>query len=234
MDGIEAAKIIRGKSDYYADSPVIALTANALSGMREMYIANGFSDFLAKPVEMPKLNAILTAWIPPEKQRAAAKPNAVADNKAAILEVFAADARERLSAIPKCLESGDMKLFATYVHALKSASANAGYKDLSEKARLLESAAKDNDNAYIDKNIGDFIKTLEDVIRENEKPLPEKTDIPREKLLGLRTALTALDIGEIDRITAEIGSAMPRDIAECILISDYERAVELIDSINAV
>jgi len=65
MDGIEATKRIRKD---YPDLPIIALTANAVSGMKEMFISNGFNDFLSKPIDIIKMNAILAKWLPKEKQ----------------------------------------------------------------------------------------------------------------------------------------------------------------------
>jgi CheY-like chemotaxis protein len=50
------------------ETPIIALTANAVSGMREMFLQNGFSDFLSKPITVQALDAILTKWISLEKQ----------------------------------------------------------------------------------------------------------------------------------------------------------------------
>ena len=65
MDGIEAVKIIREKIDgeYARTVPVIALTANALIGNDKMFLANGFQDFLTKPIDMTKLDAILNKWV---------------------------------------------------------------------------------------------------------------------------------------------------------------------------
>jgi signal transduction histidine kinase/CheY-like chemotaxis protein len=70
MDGIEATKLIREMSSenpHYAELPIIALTANAVSGTKEMFLSNGFNDFLSKPIDVIKLNAILGKWIPKEK-----------------------------------------------------------------------------------------------------------------------------------------------------------------------
>ncbi len=66
MDGIEATKLIREMG--YAELPIIALTANAISGIKEMFLASGFNDFLSKPIDTIKLNAVLAKWIPKEKQ----------------------------------------------------------------------------------------------------------------------------------------------------------------------
>jgi len=48
--------------------PVIALTANAVVGMREMFLKNEFDDFLSKPIDVSKLDEILDRWIPEEKK----------------------------------------------------------------------------------------------------------------------------------------------------------------------
>jgi len=72
MDGVEATAKIRSMAadgdSYYRDLPIIALTANAVSGMREMFLGNDFDDFIPKPIEPKKINAILERWIPKEKQ----------------------------------------------------------------------------------------------------------------------------------------------------------------------
>ena len=71
MDGVEATLKIRemGLDDpYYRELPIVALTANAVAGMREMYLENGFNDFLSKPIDTAELNTVLEKWLP-EKLR---------------------------------------------------------------------------------------------------------------------------------------------------------------------
>jgi len=75
MDGIEATAIIRAwekeqlkKDPNHREVPIIALTANAVVGMREMFMENGFNDFIAKPIDVSKLDEILDRWIPKEKK----------------------------------------------------------------------------------------------------------------------------------------------------------------------
>jgi CheY-like chemotaxis protein len=70
MDGIETTAHIRALGDetpYYKNVPIIALTANAISGTREMFLESGFDDFLSKPIDITVLNTILEKWIPKEK-----------------------------------------------------------------------------------------------------------------------------------------------------------------------
>lgn len=68
MDGVETLRLIRGKiENYYQKVPVIALTANAIAGMRERFLRNGFTDFLEKPVEASVLERVLRRNLPEEK-----------------------------------------------------------------------------------------------------------------------------------------------------------------------
>ncbi|MDR1420944.1 MAG: response regulator [Treponema sp.] len=65
MDGIEAVRIMRNETegDYAKTVPVIALTANAIVGNDKLFLENGFQDFLTKPIDMTKLDAILHKWV---------------------------------------------------------------------------------------------------------------------------------------------------------------------------
>ena len=65
MDGVEATQIIRSRDEaYYKNLPIVALTANAVGGARESFMANGFSGFLAKPIELAALERILKQHLP--------------------------------------------------------------------------------------------------------------------------------------------------------------------------
>ena len=69
MDGIEATKIIRSEcKDTSGQAIIIALTANAIQGAKEEYLANGFDDFLSKPFERHQLHEMLEKWIPEERR----------------------------------------------------------------------------------------------------------------------------------------------------------------------
>jgi CheY-like chemotaxis protein/anti-sigma regulatory factor (Ser/Thr protein kinase) len=60
MDGIEATKIIR-ESGY--TEPIVALTANAVAGQLEVFLENGFDDFISKPIDIRQMNAVLNKLI---------------------------------------------------------------------------------------------------------------------------------------------------------------------------
>jgi signal transduction histidine kinase/ActR/RegA family two-component response regulator len=87
MDGIEAVALIRKweaapqkEKEPGSTVPIIALTANAVSGMKEMFLDNGFDDFLSKPIEIARLEAIVTRWVPGEKQIAVIPENLLSTN----------------------------------------------------------------------------------------------------------------------------------------------------------
>jgi CheY-like chemotaxis protein len=65
MDGIEATRIIRNEigSEYAKTVPIIALTANALAGNEEMFLAAGFNAFIAKPIDIMRLDVLLNQWV---------------------------------------------------------------------------------------------------------------------------------------------------------------------------
>ena len=68
IDGVQVLHIMRGWEDYPCkDTPVIILTANAVTGAREMYLREGFYDFLSKPVNPDKLEKMLLDLLPEDK-----------------------------------------------------------------------------------------------------------------------------------------------------------------------
>lgn len=68
MDGVETLHAIRQKvGNYFLNVPVIALTANAVAGTREIMLAEGFNDFVEKPVERSVLERVLRRTLPAAK-----------------------------------------------------------------------------------------------------------------------------------------------------------------------
>lgn len=67
MDGVEATKILLESEDFDNSTPIVALTANALNSAVDMFIKNGFSDFLPKPIDSDALAQCLLKWLPAYK-----------------------------------------------------------------------------------------------------------------------------------------------------------------------
>jgi signal transduction histidine kinase len=191
MDGVETTRAIRAMpGERCRTMPVVALTANAVSGMREMFLENGFNDFLAKPVEVPKLDALLKKWIPVERRRespitadlilkTAALPETVfpviegIDVAAGVariggslrrytdlLKVFRRDAETALTLLAQEPDASSLGAFTTQVHALKSALGSIGAGGLSQLAALLEKAGREADTAVISSYLASFREQL--------------------------------------------------------------------------
>jgi CheY-like chemotaxis protein len=72
MDGIETTQRIRNMGDadeYFVNVPIVALTANAVFGTKEMFLENGLEKYIKKPIDTVKLSSTLEKWIPKEKQK---------------------------------------------------------------------------------------------------------------------------------------------------------------------
>jgi CheY-like chemotaxis protein len=173
MDGLEVTAIIR-QTDY--KTPIIALTANAINGVEEMFIAGGMDDLLVKPIEMRKLEAILDKWIPQKlRQRRSVKggklhgefptikgvdvnlgvnrTGGTLKNYTRVLSTFVEESRSVFTELKNAVKEKNFKLFTTKVHALKSSTANIGAISVSEMAATLESAGYIEDTDTITRNL---------------------------------------------------------------------------------
>jgi CheY-like chemotaxis protein len=188
MDGIEATKHIRNLG---YKRPVVALTANAITGQAEMFLKNGFDDFISKPIDIRQLNAVLNKLIrdkqPQEildearKQKnslyAAGGHNIVIDHQLA--QFFVRDAEKAVGILNaicknKCRRTDDIAIFIINIHAMKSALANVGESDLCSMASDLEQAGRDLNIELILSSLPEFIVSLQKII-EKLKPVDDDT-----------------------------------------------------------
>ncbi|MBQ7479355.1 MAG: response regulator [Selenomonadaceae bacterium] len=169
MDGIETLKRLRKlPGSHNQKVPVISLTANAISGAREEYLAAGFQDYLTKPIDSSRLEELLIKYLPQdlvlpgsgakaEMSHSSALPSWLAsvgglDIKAGIshcgteesylaaLSVFAESVLSGAEEIEGCYRAEDWSNYTTKVHALKSSARIIGAGELSERAKRLEDA----------------------------------------------------------------------------------------------
>jgi CheY-like chemotaxis protein len=83
MDGMETTRAVRKFKGAYEKLPIVALTANTVADMKEMFLANGFNGFISKPIVLREMDKILKEWLSPEKISRHARANsAVIDNEA--------------------------------------------------------------------------------------------------------------------------------------------------------
>ncbi|MCI5751346.1 MAG: ATP-binding protein [Oscillospiraceae bacterium] len=195
MDGIEATKIIRDMDgDYYKKLPIVALTANAVNGVKEMFIREGLNDFLAKPIEISALDRILRAYLPGEYKQSPAtaeygKNDRRSGNRAnsggpkmfdpdkglmytggddsvyrEILSLYVKKGPEKIEYIGGLYDKKDWKNYIIEVHALKSTSLSIGAEKLSALAKELEAAGKSGNYRTIDRKNDALLKMYGNVI----------------------------------------------------------------------
>lgn len=187
MDGVDALNEIKKDSTAINfDTPVVALTANAISGARDFYVEAGFEDYITKPIESTLLKScikrLLEEKIVKTDKLATEKANTVsADMRESIrqipfieldkavefsgdeevyfviLEEFYATSDGRVASIEKYFNSGDIKNYTIEVHALKSSAKIIGDNELSEMARELEHAGNEKNIKLIEEKTNDLI-----------------------------------------------------------------------------
>ena len=188
MDGIETLKRLK-KMNLPAETKIVVLTANAISGARERYIKWGFDDYLSKPINVDELEGILAKFLPPEitsyeeigdeKKTAQVEEKILSsiDMEVALTncmdseEFFIEMAEEFLvgdktEELGKFLAAEDWKAYRISAHALKSTSLVIGAVELSEKARAQEFAARDGNIDELKNNHDDLMATYKKVREE--------------------------------------------------------------------
>ncbi len=182
-DGIETLKEMNALADTLnSETPIVCLTANAISGMREMYISAGFDDYLTKPIDPGRLEALLLHYLPKEKLRDATedeednglipefiyKLDALDVNAGVVhcgsreayietLKMYQDAARKNADEIEKYWNEKDLKNTAIKIHALKSTSRVIGAIKLGDLAAHLEKAAEAADTKTLEREIGNLL-----------------------------------------------------------------------------
>ncbi|MDR1084270.1 MAG: response regulator [Deltaproteobacteria bacterium] len=245
LDGLEATVAIRDLDDR-KDLPIIALTANAISGMKEMFLKNGFSDFLSKPIEVQKLAEIMEKWLPSAKKKppggnekvtvpddtftlpeiagvdiqfGLARTGGSPKRYLKLLEMFCRDTGARLPELAASVNDPEHKSAVTHVHALKSVLASIGATSLSSLASGLEAAAREGGSL----KAGQELKTFYDEL----KALLSRT---HEALAAIREAIGKecgdLSSDRINRLMVSLKQALARD--------DIDSMDETVEALNSL
>jgi CheY-like chemotaxis protein len=170
VNGIEAVARIRALGTAYHETvPIVALTANAVSGTKEMFFEAGFDDFISKPIDVLKLNSVLERWIPKEKKQAV-ESNApkrqhgpAADPR--LLAAFCRDAEKAAVTMREAAASGDIGAITTAAHGMKSALAVIGEAEKSNMAFALEQAGLRGDSEAIGAGLDCFLEGLAELVQ---------------------------------------------------------------------
>lgn len=211
-DGIETLHQIRNGNDVNKETPIVVLTANAVAGARSRYLAEGFDDYMSKPVDVAKLEATLLRYLPMELQimtkSEAVQGQTVTEagdtqdenepivraiglqycggNEKLYEEILQSYYTEGLKYREKLQEhyaSHDWEGYAITAHTLKSTSLGIGAAALSKLAKIQELAAKTADGIRVAENHERFLLKMDEVLEIIGAPqVPEVSNEPGEAI----------------------------------------------------
>jgi len=255
MDGIETTKLIReweAEQNYSTSfakgetrNTIVALTANAVSGQSDMFLNNGFDDFISKPIDIRQLDAILNKYVrdkqPPEVIEALRNKKSKTDTL--LLESFIRDARKTIQWLDEQQQNNAdfnneniLKKYTIMVHGMKSSLWNIGESALSDMAYKLEMSAKEKNIDIITASTNEFKNSLLSLLEKLELNInqhnKEHDDIEylSDKLMAIQELAASYDrkgalniITEIKNCSKETKAALEK-ITEFITHSEFEEA----------
>jgi len=242
MDGVEATRILRSMG---YKLPIVALTANAVAGQADIFLGNGFDDYISKPIDIRQLNSVLNKLVrdkhPPEvveeaRRRARAPQTDTAQTalNAMFVDLFIRDANKTLAVLEHFVEQkgphseDDVRTYVIHAHGVKSALANMGRLDLSATALRLEMLGRDDNIDALLTDTPGFINSLRDYVDklkpQDEAPAADAADddtgLLREKLIIVKSACEEYDEYSSGEALAELSektwSPQPREMLDSI------------------
>jgi signal transduction histidine kinase len=248
MDGIEAVRAIRANG--YA-RPIIALTANAVTGQAEIFLANGFDGFISKPIDIRELNASLNKYVRGKRLIEVTEAQQLDPELA---KIFIRDAEKTIAVLQEyearnSYQSDDLKMYILNVHALKSALANISEIELSSFAKDLEQAGREQNIAFISEQTSTFLGELRTLVSklksaavENNAGEVSDEDVAyfHEMLQIIKEACTTYDIDAAKAVLRGLKqrpwpgqySKVLDSVSEHLLHSDFDEAEAVITIFN--
>ena len=261
-DGLETFRTMR-KLNLQGQTPIIMLTANAVVGAREKYLDEEFNDYLSKPVEERELIRLCRQYLPGDlitEVDGNGKNNEKKDisdqkiqNLSGVLNIeegmqfcmhkpdFYMEMIEdflttdRMRMIRDSYDIGQMDDYRINVHALKSMAYTLGADDISEQAKALENAARENDMDYIHINHSRLLQSY-DALTERIRALAigEEKHQKQNKLLPITEVLDLLKkahecarIFDLDGVNEAVGR-----LDECEFSGEMEISMKALKKAN--
>jgi len=222
MDGVETTQRMRALEDTYIQNmPIIALTANAVTGAREIFKEAGMNDFVPKPIELKDICSKIRAWLPHEL---IVKMSAPAQQQLQIpaqmlpviegldvtegikncgsLELFTNLLGDfyklidlKSTKIEKCLADGMIRDYTIEVHALKNTARMIGALELSEQFYQMEQCGNAGDVDTIFREtpaIMELYRSYKPILEPYGKANEQgKKEVPKEELVKVLEQLNA-------------------------------------------
>jgi PAS domain S-box-containing protein len=227
MDGFEATRQIRANPDW-AGLPVLAMTANAMSGDRELCLQAGMNDHIGKPIDVNQLFTTLAQWVSPSGQgpdvtTAPTSPAAptlptiegldlnqamrrMGGNAALIRKLlgrFVQTQNEAAQRIHDALSTGDLNTATREAHTLKGLAGNIGAGTIAELAQSLESDLRQESLAQALERLPQLGDMLKDLVAAIQEAIPAAEGTPSANVKPVDTSSLASDVGELAALLAD-------------------------------
>ena len=178
MDGIEATRAIRALPGDLGAIPIISMTANAMNGDRESYLAAGMNDYVSKPIDRDDLLDKVLRWGARGASANAAEKSAETtqaetlaalavdlgeDGLSALIDRHADEARARLDRLRAAAEQGDIEAIRGEAHDLKSTMGAFGAA-AAERALAVETACREGRGAVATKLVPVLESAVDDAL----------------------------------------------------------------------
>ena len=194
LDGVETLRRIRNGNSINVDTPVIALTADVVAGVKEKYIKEGFIDYISKPIDAKKIETKVGSYIPKRISREIKENDKIIENNNTLLNMakgleycsndremydeilttYLQNGLENMKKIMLAYSNEDWTNYSIYIHSLKSTSLTIGAEKLSLLAKQLEEAANRGDIQFIAYNNDIALDTYKRVLLEVERYISSK------------------------------------------------------------
>jgi signal transduction histidine kinase/CheY-like chemotaxis protein len=243
MDGFEASsQIIKLKPEV----PIIAMTANVMSGDDDIYKNHGMIDFLGKPFTSQELWRCLLKYLKPVSR--AAENNQKVDSDEMDIEFmkslkqhFLRNNRSKFEEITKALGIGDVRLAHRLVHSLKSNAGQFGRTGLQKAAANAEKSLKDGENQITKEELKVLGTELSDFLDELASTFNDEQEMPQNAAMQKRTLKSVFELEPekikklFDKLDSLLKAGSP-DCVDCISdlreISGVETLVQQIDDFD--
>ncbi len=214
MDGVETTQKIRElEDDYIQNMPIIALTANAVMGAREIFKQAGMNDFVPKPIELKNICSKIRTWLPKELIQKMSSP-VLTKEHASVQELPAIEGLNvaegiknsgslelftnllgdfyklidlKSTKIEKCLADGMIRDYTIEVHALKNTARMIGAMELSELFYKMEQCGNAEDMETITKEnpaIMELYRSYKPILEPYGKANEQdKKEVPKDEIV---------------------------------------------------
>ncbi len=186
FDGVATLKMIRNdNSNPNQKGVIIALTANAVAGCREMYLNYGFTDYFAKPIQADEFDEMLIHYLPKElvvwdKGSVPEKNDLLfVDKKLGlsycmnsedvykeILSMFCEQCDEYFPQLDECVTNRDWQQYAIIAHGIKTNAKNIGAVNFSQISYDHEMAGKNDDSEFISAKYDEYKDSLKKLVNK--------------------------------------------------------------------